>query len=62
MRDEEEEGGGEDPADCGLHVTELDAVQVHYAQHIRRRKAIEAKDLEHLEGGYESASSLTNDV
>lgn len=60
--DEQEEGRREDPAYGRLDVPELDAVQVHDAQNVGRRQAVEPQDLEHLESGHEGAPALPDDV
>ena len=62
MRDKEEEGSSEDTAYGGLNISKFDSIQVHDTEDVGSCKAVEAKDLKHLESGYEGAPALTDDV
>jgi len=61
-RDKEEAAGEQQSLHGGLHVTELDSVQVENALTVRQDQRVQRKDLKHLQRRHQSASALLYDV
>ena len=61
-RDAEETHRHEHTRDRDLVIAELDAVQILYAQTVRRDQAVQSEDLVHLNSGNERAAALSDDM
>lgn len=60
--DEEEAASQQQPLQCGLEVTELDALQVEDTLTVGQDEGIERQNLEHLQCGHQRAAALLDHV
>jgi len=60
--DEEEAAGEKKSLHRGLHIAELDSIQVENTLTVGQDQCVQCENLEHLEGRHQRTSALLNDV